>query len=57
MIAAEIMDAIYYRLLEKIELNDFDVFSKQIRVSTIHKIAIAIKHWLATRIFVGRIKK
>ena len=57
MIAAEIMDAIYYRLLEKIELNDFDVFSKQIRVSTVHKVAIAIKHWLATRIFVGRIKK
>lgn len=56
MIAAEIMDAIYYRLLEKIELNDFDVFSKQIRVSTLHKIAIAVKHWLATRIFVGRLK-
>ncbi len=56
MIAAEIMDAIYYRLLEKIELNDFDVFKKQIRVSTIHKIAIAFKHWISTRIFVGRIK-
>ena len=57
MIAAEIMDAIYYRLLEKIELNDFDVFKKQIRVSTIHKIAIAFKHWISTRIFVGRIKQ
>lgn len=57
MFAAEIMDAIYYRLLEKIELNDFNVFRKKIKVSTSHKFMIAIKHWLSTRIFVGRIKK
>lgn len=57
MFAAEIMDAIYYRLLEKIELNDFNVFKKKIKVSTAHKFMIAIKHWLSTRIFVGRIKK
>ena len=55
MLAAEIMDAIYYRLLEKIELNDYNVFSmKKITVSSIHKIMIALKHWLSTRLFVGR---
>ena len=55
MLAAEIMDAIYYRLLEKIELNDYNVFSmKKITVSTAHKIMIALKHWLSTRLFVGR---
>ena len=55
MLAAEIMDAIYYRLLEKIELNDYNVFSmKKITVSSIHKIMISLKHWLSTRLFVGR---
>jgi phytoene synthase len=57
MLAAEIMDAIYYRLLEKIELHDFNVFQKRIRVSTSHKAMIAIKHWLSTRMFIGRLKK
>ena len=57
MFAAEIMDAIYYRLLEKIELNDFNVFRRKIRVSPVHKLLIAVKHWLSTRVFVGRLKK
>lgn len=54
---AEIMDAIYYRLLEKIELNDFNVFRKKIRVSAIHKLLITMKHWLSIRMFVSRLKK
>lgn len=54
---AEIMDAIYYRLLEKIELNDYNVFAKKIKVSNLHKIMIALKHWLSIKIFINRIKK
>ncbi|HRI30577.1 MAG TPA: presqualene diphosphate synthase HpnD [Candidatus Kapabacteria bacterium] len=57
MFTAEIMDAIYYRLLEKIELNDFNVFRKKIKVSTSHKIIIALKHYLSSRMFISRIKK
>ncbi|MES2765938.1 MAG: presqualene diphosphate synthase HpnD [Bacteroidota bacterium] len=56
MFAAEIMDAIYYRLLEKIELNDFNIFEKKIKVNTAHKIWIAVKLWMYTRAFVGRLK-
>jgi 15-cis-phytoene synthase len=51
MFAAEIMDAIYFRLLRKIELQEFNVFKKKIKVSTPHKILIAIKFWL-NRFFV-----
>lgn len=57
IIAAEIMDAIYYRLLEKIELNEFNVFQKKIKVSNVHKLMIAVKHWLSLKLFVKRIKK
>ncbi|HVK39711.1 MAG TPA: presqualene diphosphate synthase HpnD [Candidatus Kapabacteria bacterium] len=55
MFAAEIMDAIYYRMLEKIELNEFNVFArKKITVSVPHKIWIAVKLWLVTRVLVNR---
>jgi len=55
MFAAEIMDAIYYRMLEKIELNEFNVFGRRkIRVSTSHKIWIAMKLWLVTRVLTNR---
>lgn len=57
IIAAEIMDAIYYRLLDKIELNEFNVFRKKIKVSPLHKIMIALKHWLSVKVFVRRLKK
>lgn len=57
IVSAEIMDAIYYRLLEKIELNEFDVFSKRIKVSNAHKILTALKHWLSIKVFIRRIKK
>jgi len=53
MFAAEIMDAIYYRLLRKIELAEFDVFSKRIKVTTAHKLLIVAKFWL-NRFFVGK---
>lgn len=55
MFAAEIMDAIYYRMLEKIELNEFNVFTKKkISVSAPHKIWIAVKLWLVTRVLTNR---
>ncbi len=46
LVAPQVMDQIYYRLLEKIELNDYNVFQKTIRVSTAHKILIALRLWL-----------
>ncbi len=49
MLAAEIMDAIYFRLLEKIELSNFDVFRKRISVSTLHKILIALRFWMENK--------
>lgn len=49
---AEIMDEIYFRLLEKIELNRFKVFDKEIKVSNIHKFTIALKHWLSILLFI-----
>lgn len=57
IVSAEIMDEIYYRLLEKIELNDFNIFRKKIKVSVVHKFLIAFKHWVSVTMFVKRIKK
>ena len=57
IIAAEIMDSIYYRLLEKIELNDFNVYQGKIRVSAIHKILLAFKHWVSMKVFIQRFLK
>ncbi|MBK6292451.1 MAG: presqualene diphosphate synthase HpnD [Candidatus Kapabacteria bacterium] len=56
MVAAEIMDAIYYRLLEKIELSDYRVFTKRIRVSAIHKIVTALRIWVGSKLFVKRLR-
>lgn len=50
MVAAEIMDAIYFRLLEKIEHSQFDVFHRRISVSTPHKILIALKFWMENKV-------
>jgi phytoene synthase len=46
MFAAEIMDAIYFRLLRKIELAEFQVFERPIKVSTPHKLLIVAKFWI-----------
>lgn len=51
---AEIMDAIYYRLLEKIELGNFDVFRRRFRVHTPHKLWLAVKIWLYAKLFSRR---
>lgn len=56
MVAAEIMDAIYYRLLDKIELNDFNVYEMKIRVNTLHKVITALRIWLGSKLFVKRLR-
>lgn len=53
---AEMMDAIYYRLLEKIELNEYNVWRGKIRVSPVHKAMIFFKQWLSLKLFVGRFR-
>ncbi|HET6401046.1 MAG TPA: presqualene diphosphate synthase HpnD [Candidatus Kapabacteria bacterium] len=50
LFAAEIMDAIYFRLLRKIERADYDVFSKRISVTVPHKLLLAFRFW-ANRFF------
>jgi phytoene synthase len=54
MVAAEIMDAIYHRLLDKIELADYRVYTKRIAVHTSHKVITALRIWLGSKLFVKR---
>ena len=51
MFTARAMQYIYYRLLDKIEQEDFDVFSHKISVSTFNKFFIAITVWLKYKFF------
>ena len=51
LFAAQIMDAIYFRLLRKIELAEFNVFQKRITVSTPHQVLIAFRFWMSSVIF------
>lgn len=51
LFAARIMDAIYFRLLRKIELAEFNVFQKRITVSAPHKLLIAMKFWFRSVLF------
>lgn len=53
---AEAMDLIYYRLLEKMELDDFRVFQRRYRVSLPHKLWIALKSWLSSYLLVRRLR-
>ncbi|MBA3639335.1 MAG: squalene/phytoene synthase family protein [Acidobacteriota bacterium] len=46
LVAAEIMGAIYFSILEKIESNDYDVFSGVIRIPRPRRALIAVKTWL-----------
>lgn len=50
MTAAVTMGKIYFRLLEQIELNDYDVFNHQIRLHRPERFYIALREWArATR--------
>ncbi len=50
MFAAQTMDAIYFRLLNKIERARYDVFTERIAVSTPRKILIALRFWLGSHL-------
>ncbi|OGP15583.1 MAG: squalene synthase HpnD [Deltaproteobacteria bacterium GWA2_50_8] len=50
LLAAEIMDGIYYRILKKIRRRHFHVFEKKITVSKIQKFAILLKAWIRSKL-------
>jgi len=50
MVAAEIMRAIYSRLLKKIEEADYDVFTHPIQLSKSQKLYIALKTFIRNRL-------
>lgn len=52
LVAAEIMGAIYRDILRRIEIADYDVFSRVIRVPRPARLAIALATW--ARMAVGR---
>jgi phytoene synthase len=50
MLPARIMSAIYRRLLERIEAEEYDVFSRRIRLSRPHRLTLALACWLRYRL-------
>jgi 15-cis-phytoene synthase len=50
MIAAEIMDAIYFRILVKIERGKYNVFATRIRISNPQKMLITFNCWMKNRL-------
>ncbi|HKY72871.1 MAG TPA: presqualene diphosphate synthase HpnD [Nitrospira sp.] len=46
---AEIMRAVYSRLLERIERPDYRVFGPRVRLSTSHRLALAAGVWLRSK--------
>ena len=47
MVAAELMGTVYWRLLRKLEANQFNVFGPQpVRLSKPHKLALVFQSWL-----------
>lgn len=50
MVPAEIMRAIYSRLLQNIESSNYDVFSLSIHLSKSQKLYIALKTWIKNRL-------
>jgi phytoene synthase len=45
LVAAEIMGAIYFEILQRIERAGYDVFSQRIRVPRPHRAIIALRVW------------
>jgi phytoene synthase len=48
LVAAEIMGAIYQEILRRIERNDYDVFTRVIRVPRYARALVAITTWART---------
>ncbi|HMS65367.1 MAG TPA: phytoene/squalene synthase family protein [Ignavibacteria bacterium] len=53
MFPAKIMESIYFRLLKKIEANNYNVFEKKIRVSNIVKLMITAGIYLKYKLLYG----
>ncbi len=49
LVAAEIMRAVYFETLRRIELNEYDVFSARTRVPRPRQAWIALNQWVRTR--------
>ena len=45
LLAAEIMGAIYFEILRRIERSGYDVFSRRIRVPRPYRAVIALRLW------------
>jgi phytoene synthase len=50
MLAAEIMGAIYARILDRIDAAGYDVFSRRIRLSDTHRLWLALGCWARHRL-------
>jgi len=50
LVAAEIMGAIYFGILRRIERSGYDVFSRRIRVPRPYRAVIALRVWLRARL-------
>ena len=48
LVAAEIMGAIYFAILRRIERSGYDVFSRRIRVPRPYRAVLALRIWLRT---------
>jgi 15-cis-phytoene synthase len=48
LVAAEIMGAIYFEILQRIERAGYDVFSRRVRVPRPYRAALALRIWLRT---------
>jgi phytoene synthase len=46
LVAAEIMAAIYFAILEKIERRGYDVFSERVRIPRPRRALLAVRTWL-----------
>jgi len=49
LVPAEIMRAIYHTILERIEARRYQVFNRRITLSPPHRLAVALRAWLACR--------
>jgi 15-cis-phytoene synthase len=50
LVAAEIMGAIYFEILQRIERRDYDVFSERIRVPKMQRARIALRIWALSQL-------
>jgi 15-cis-phytoene synthase len=50
LVAAEIMGAIYFEILRRIEKSGYDVFTRRIRVPRPYRAVLALKLWARTRV-------